>query len=155
MQSVATHRAESFPVTFDNLGPVDARVASASVSWSVDGTAWHAAAVKRVDGNTFRVSYTNPAATASHPYLSLRLSAKDQAGRSVTENVEHAYLLPKGHARPSTTATQPHRNRFQPGKLCRTAGTHQYSCFVKLNAATRSAGRAAPDPGRLGRSGSA
>ena len=150
MQSVATHRAESFPVTFDNLGPVDARVASAQVSWSVDGRAWHAAAVKRVDGNTFRVSYTNPAATASHPYLSLRLSAKDQAGRSVLENVEHAYLLPKGHTRPSTTATQPHRNRFQPGKLCRTAGTHQYSCFVKLNAATRSAGRAAPDPGGWG-----
>ena len=79
-QNVATHRSESFPVTFDNLGPVDARVARAGVSWSVDGRSWHAAAVKRVDGNTFHVSYVNPAATAAHPYLSLRLTAQDRAG---------------------------------------------------------------------------
>ena len=149
-QNVATHRAESFPVTFDNLGPVDARVARATVSWSVDGRSWHAAAVKRVDRNTFHVSFANPAATAAHPYLSLRLKAQDQAGRSVTEQVKNAYVLPKGRAHAAATGGTPHRNRFQPNKLCRTAGTHQYSCFVKLNAATRSAGRAAPDPAGWG-----
>jgi hypothetical protein len=116
------------------------------VSWSVDGRSWHAAAVKRVDGNTFHVSYANPAATQAHPYLSLRLKAQDQAGRSLTEQVKNAYVLPNGKAHAASTVGTPHRNRFQPNKLCRTAGTHQYSCFVKLNAATRSAGRAAPDP---------
>jgi hypothetical protein len=120
------------------------------VSWSVDGRSWHAAAVKRVDGNTFHVSYANPAATQAHPYLSLRLKAQDQAGRSLTEQVKNAYVLPKGKAHAASTGGTPHRNRFQPNKLCRTAGTHQYSCFVKLNAATRSAGRAAPDPAGWG-----
>jgi hypothetical protein len=148
LQSVATHRQESFPVTFDNLGPVDARVARASVSWSVNGT-WHAASVKRVDANTFHVSYRNPAATAAHPYVSLRLKAQDQAGRSLVEQVQNAYVLPRGvHA--ATSGGRPHRDRFQPNKLCRTTGTHQYRCFVKLNAATRSAGRAAPDPAGWG-----
>ena len=101
-QNVATHRSESFPVTFDNLGPVDAAWSRAGVSWSVDGRSWHAAAVKRVDGNTFRVSYVNPAATAAHPYLSLRLTARDGAGRSLSEQVQHAYVLPKGRAQPPT-----------------------------------------------------
>jgi len=124
-------------------------VTRARVSWSVDGSSWHAAAVRRVDGNTFHVSYTNPAATRSHPHLSLRLTARDRAGRSLIERVEHAYVLPSGHAPPAPAAAQ-HRNRFRPGRLCRTAGTHQYSCFVALDAATRSAGRAAPDPGGWG-----
>ena len=149
-QNVATRRSESFPVTFDNLGPVDARVARAAVSWSVDGRSWHAAAVKRVDGNTFHVSYANPATTAAHPYLSLRLTAQDQSGRSLTEQVQNAYVLPKGRAHAAATGGTAHRARFQPNKLCRTAGTHQYSCFVKLSAATRSAGRASPDPAGWG-----
>ncbi len=55
-----------------------------------------------------------------------------------------------GGARSAHTATQPQRHRFDPKKLCRTSGTHQYRCFVKLNAATRSAGRAAPDPAGWG-----
>ena len=122
---------------------------SAKVQWSTNGRKWHTASLTRTDGNTFRASYRNPAATPAHGTLSLRVRATDRAGRSVTEQVTNAYLLPKGTAR-STRTTQPHRNRFEPNRLCRTSGTHQYSCFVKLNAATRSAERAAPDPGGWG-----
>ena len=141
---------ESFPITFDNLGPLDTRIASASVKWSTDDRTWHAASLSRKDGNTFRVSYVNPAATRSHPALSLRIKATDRAGRTISEQVQHAYLLPAGAARSAHTATQTQRHRFDPKRLCRTSGTHQYRCFVKLNAATRSVGRAEPDPAGWG-----
>ena len=96
---------ESFPVTFDNLGPVDARVARAACRGP--STARLARRrVKRVDENTFRVSYANPAATAAHPYLSLRLKARDQAGRSLTEQVENAYVLPNGRSRDTDAAAR-------------------------------------------------
>ncbi len=35
----------SYPITFDNLGPVDAHVTHATLKWSVDGRHWHAAAL--------------------------------------------------------------------------------------------------------------
>jgi Subtilase family len=150
LHSVGKAGHVSFPLTFDNLGPVDARVAKAALKWSVDGRHWHAADLTRTDKNTFRASYANPVAGRGHPYLSLRVTAKDRAGRSISETVEHAYLLP--HGRTSTPhATHPqHRDRFRPGKLCRTSGRHSYSCFVKLSAATRAAGKASPDPAGWG-----
>ncbi len=154
LHSVGKAGHVSFPVTFDNLGPVDAKVAKARLKWSVDGQHWHSAHLKRTDKNTFRASYVNPVGTAARPYLSLKVAARDAAGRSIFETVEHAYLLPHAKARASTThrASRPagHRDRFRPGKLCRTSGQHSYSCFVKLNAATRTAGKAGPDPGGWG-----
>jgi len=149
LHSVGRAGRVSFPVTFDNLGPVDARVAKAALKWSVDGRHWHPADLTRSDKNTFRASYLNPVAS-HHRYLSLRVSAKDSAGRSISETVEHAYLLP--HRRSTTPhATHPqHRDRFHPGQLCRTSGQRSYSCFVKLSAATRAAGKASPDPAGWG-----
>jgi hypothetical protein len=139
----------SYPITFDNLGPAAARVTHAAVRWSLDGRHWHRATLKRTDKNTFRVSYRNPVAGRAHRYLSLRVTGRDQAGRSISETVEHAYVLPQGHARPSTHhATR--RTTFRPGKLCRTSGEHAYSCYVKLSAATRSLGKASPDPAGWG-----
>lgn len=144
----------SYPISFDNLGPVDARVVHASVAWSADGRHWHRAGLKRQDKNTFRVSYRNPVGTKAHPYLSLKVAARDRAGRTVTEMVQNAYALPHGSARraPMPAAHHPtqHRHRFRPGKLCRASGQQAYSCYVKLNAATRTAGRASPDPAGWG-----
>ncbi len=150
LSSHGTSGRESFPITFDNLGPLDSRVTSASVKWSTDDRTWHAASLSRKDGNTFRVSYVNPEATRAHPAVSLRITATDRAGRSISEQVQHAYLLPTGITRSATAGTQVHRPRFDPKKLCRTSSTHQYRCFVKLNAATRSVGRAQPDPAGWG-----
>ena len=125
------------------------------MSWSVDGSSWHAASLTRKDRNTFQVSYVNPAATAAHPDLSLRIKAQDQAGRTLTEQVEERLRPPEGQAAHRPPPAAAHRHRFQPKKLCRTSGTHQYRCFVKLNAATRSVGRAAPDPAGWGAPGAA
>ena len=66
----------AFPLTFDNLGPIDAHVTRASVKWSVDGHTWHAAKLTRKDGNTFRVGYANPSATKAHGTLSLQSRAR-------------------------------------------------------------------------------
>ena len=150
LKSQGNSGRESFPITFDNLGPQDARVTSASVRWSTDGKSWHAASLKRKDGNTFRVSYPNPSATRAHPALSLRVTARDSAGRRVSEQVRNAYLLPKGASHQTHAGPRHRAHRFEPTRLCRTASSHQYRCFVKLNAATRSAGRASPDPAGWG-----
>ena len=141
----------SFPITFDNLGPVDARVASASVKYSTDGRKWHNATLNRKDANTFKVSYRQPTGTKAHPALSLRVSATDAAGRSMAEFVKDAYLLPT--AKPGSPHGPSHRHhgkRFDPGKLCRTGGHQRVSCYVKLDPSTRHAGRATPDPAGWG-----
>ena len=93
------------------------------MQWSTDDRTWHPASLTRKDGNTFRVSYVNPAATRAHPALSLRIRATDRSGRTVYEQVQNAYLLPTGSARSATTGTQAHRQRFDPKRLCRTSGT--------------------------------
>jgi hypothetical protein len=155
----------SFPLTFDNLGPARSRVTDASVKWSVDGTSWHGAKLTRKNGHAFKVSYRNPAATSAHRTLSLLVKGKDAGGRKLFEQVDNAYLLPKSGssrtvapsaarattaAATSATGTTAHVNRFDPKKLCRTSMKSQYSCFVKLNAATKTAGKASADPGGWG-----
>jgi hypothetical protein len=139
----------SFPITFDNLGPVDARIQHANVRFSVDGNHWRKAGLKRKDANTFRVSYTQPTATRAHPTMSLQVTAVDGAGRTVKEQVADAYLLPKASAQQATTSTTHHRAAFSPSRLCRTGGRRVISCYVKLD---RSAtpGRATPDPAGWG-----
>src|SRR5262249_54528998 len=86
----------SFPITFDNLGPVDARVATANFRYSVNGSQWHRATLKRTDKNTFEVSYTNPTASKAGHFLDLEITATDSAGRRFSEQVQHAYYLPHG-----------------------------------------------------------
>ncbi len=141
----------SFPITFDNLGPVDARVRSAQVQYSTNGRTWHGARLTRKDRNTFRVSYPDPTGTPTHPFLSLRVFASDVAGRAVAEQVDNAYLLPTGRPVAHHAATTPtHRNRFRASRLCRTAGVHQVTCYVKLDGRTLSAGRSTPDPAGWG-----
>jgi subtilase family protein len=155
----------SFPLTFDNLGPARSRVTDASLTWSVNGTKWHPADLKRKNAHAFRVSYTNPAATTAHKTLSLRVQGKDAAGRKLFEQVDNAYLLPRSGASRTVAPSAPrattaaatsatgmtvHVNRFDPKKLCRTSMKSQYSCFVKLNAATKTAGKASPDPAGWG-----
>jgi hypothetical protein len=140
----------SFPITFDNLGPVDARIQHPSVRFSADGKKWRHATLKRKDGNTFQVSYTQPTATKAHPYLSLQVTAADAAGRTLKEQVANAYLLPKASSGHVTTGHHAGRHRFRPAKVCRGSSTQHYSCFVRLDAQTRSTGRASPDPAGWG-----
>lgn len=145
----------SFPITFDNLGPVDARVAKARFRYSVDGSHWHDAKLARQDKNTFRVSYTNPRASRAGQFLDLRVTATDAAGRRFAEQVEHAYFLPHGTGHRAvrqhrTTATPTHRNVLHPKRLCRTKSSQRYGCFVRFAQRTRSVGRASPDPAGWG-----
>lgn len=145
----------SFPITFDNLGPVDAKVTAASLKYSTDGSHWHDATLTRKNAHTFTVSYRQPTGTTAHPALSLRVSAQDVAGRTLTELVKDAYLLPrathgKAHGSTDAAAAGRHGQRFDPNKLCRTAGHKTVSCYVKLDASTRHTGRAAPDPAGWG-----
>ncbi|MGA8246994.1 MAG: S8 family serine peptidase, partial [Nocardioides sp.] len=141
----------SFPITFDNLGPVDARVVSASVKYSTDGSRWHHAELTRKDANTFRVSYPQPLATKAHPAVSLRVSASDAAGRTVAESVKDAYLLPKASSGGRHGSSHQHHNRrFDPRKLCRTGGHQRVSCYVQLDHRTLHARRGTPDPAGWG-----
>ena len=110
----------SFPITFDNLGPLDTRVASASVQWSTDDRTWHAASLSRKDGNTFRVSYVNPAATRAHPALSLRIKATDRpAARS-----------PSRSSTP-TCCPRAARARHPPARRCTASGSTPRSSAVR------------------------
>ena len=83
-----------FPLDFGNLGPIDARVDSATVELSTDGGRhWTTAKLTRVDANSFAVTYVNPAASASRHTMSLRVSGVDAAGRTVTETALDVYRL--------------------------------------------------------------
>src|SRR6201999_511385 len=128
-----------------NLGPVAARVTRASVRWSVDGSHWHAARLTRTDKNTFRVSYRDPAATTAHPYLSLEVSARDAAGRTISESVHHAYALPRGssRARPAVaTSAASARSRAARGRtLCGLPSKRHYTCFVRFSRGGRAPSR--------------
>lgn len=86
--------ATRFALDFGNLGPVDAAVQHARVELSVDGGAsWTDATVTRLDWNSFAVTYTNPKATTSSHYMSLRVTGVDAAGRTVTETALNVYRL--------------------------------------------------------------
>lgn len=88
-----------WPLDFGNLGPVDSAVTHASVSLSTDGgRTWHRATVTRVDRNSFAVTYENPEGTGSAESMSLRVSATDVAGRTVTETAIDAYRLTSADA---------------------------------------------------------
>jgi hypothetical protein len=86
----------TFRLDFGNLGPVDSTVTKAFVTFSIDGgVTWQHATLTRLDHNSFRVSYDNPARSGTHRFMSLRVSGTDAAGRRVTETAMRAYhLLP-------------------------------------------------------------
>lgn len=90
-----------WPLDFGNLGPVNSAVTKAAVSLSTDGgKTWHHATVSRVERNSFAVTYDNPEATGSAKSMSLRVTATDAAGRTVTETAIDAYRLTKAAATP-------------------------------------------------------
>ena len=138
-----------FPITFSNLGPVESRVVSARVRFSVDGgRSWHSAGLKRKDKNTFAASYQQPRATAHHRFVSLRVDARDAQGRRVSESVLHAYLLPRAGSGAGATPASgtPSAHAFRPGTVCTTPSRTTYACHVRLDPRTRLAGRSSPDP---------
>jgi hypothetical protein len=151
LKSIGARGTVSYPITFDNLGPVDAPVRKAVVKWSTNGHRWHAASLTRRDANTFQVSYANPSATEKHRYLSLKVFAEDSAGRSISENVRHAYRLPKARSRAGHATVRgmtPAAATFHPKRLCRTSRLrkHRYSCFVRLERGHRDARGTSPAP---------
>jgi hypothetical protein len=155
LHSVGAAGRVSYPITFDNVGPVAARVKQAAVRWSTDGHTWHSAQLRRVDKNTFRVSYRNPVATRTSRYLDLKISARDVAGRSVSESVGHAYLLPEraagprrasGAASAHPTTRRPRAHAFRPGNLCGHPTRHRYACYVQLRARAHGFQRGASKP---------
>ncbi len=101
----------AFRLDFDNLGPARSRVVAAKVEFSVnDGRTWDSARLRRLDANSFRVSYTNPRRLPRHRYVTLRVSGKDAAGRTVEETATRAYRLTKpkssgARRSPSASAT--------------------------------------------------
>jgi hypothetical protein len=146
LHSVGPAGRVHFPITFDNLGPVDARVTHASVRWSSNGKRWHAAQLTRRDKNTFGVSYVEPRGTKAHRYLSLKVFARDAAGRTIKERVANAYVLPHTAPKPSRPGHSQRHGSFHPGNLCGTPTKHRYACSVELNAHNRSARKAADTP---------
>ncbi len=76
------------------LGPVDPTVVGVGFSVSSNGGhTWRAAKLTRLDHNSFRVGFANPAALGARTHVSLRLSATDASGRHVTETAIRAYRL--------------------------------------------------------------
>jgi hypothetical protein len=153
LHSVSVAGRVSYPITFDNVGPVAARVEHASVRWSTDGRSWHAAGLSRVDENTFRVSYRNPAATPARKYVDLEVSARDVAGRTVSESVTHAYLLPSRTARSRQASGAAHASSgpsrahaFHPGHVCGKPTRHRTVCFVQLRPRARGSRRGPSKP---------
>jgi hypothetical protein len=138
-----------FPITFDNLGPEDSRVVSADLRYSTGAGTWRNAHLQRRDQNTFVVSYPQPVA-GKRRYLSLRVDARDAHGRSLSEVVANAYVLPKagagGARHHATTAAAVAHRTFRPHRICSSPDRAAYSCFLSLDARTLRAGRASPDP---------
>src|SRR5262249_35405621 len=65
-----------------------ARVTGASVQASFDGgKTWHHASVTAIGGGGFRASFTAPA----RAYITLRTTAHDAAGGSITETITRGY----------------------------------------------------------------
>ncbi|WP_336213448.1 S8 family serine peptidase [Nonomuraea sp. LPB2021202275-12-8] len=64
------------------------------VEYSVDdGTTWQDARVSGRAGDRFRATVTHPPLDATNGYVSLRVTASDRAGGSVTQTVTRAYAL--------------------------------------------------------------
>jgi hypothetical protein len=138
----------AFPITFDNIGPAAARVSHAKVRWSTDGKSWHRARLSRLDKNTFQVHVRNPTSTASQKYVDLEVQARDAAGRSVSESVTHAYLLPArvGRATGSGSASGSTPRTLRVGNLCGKPTRHRHACFVQLAARPPGVSRGAARP---------
>lgn len=132
----------SYRLSFDNLGPLSARVKTASLEFSLNGRSWTPARLTRLSKNSFRVTYHSPAATRRHRAVSLRVAGADSAGRTVREEVTDAYLTSAARtpARQATAADA--RRGFDPDRLCRTTGRTTYSCFVTLQRVLGRAGKA-------------
>lgn len=121
----------TFPLDFGNLGPTDATVTHARVQYSTDGgRTWRDATVTRVDKNSFGVTYTNPAASGTAAYASLRVTGVDAAGRSVTETAINAYrLVTAGDA----SSTESELGPQVPGlgtRACSRATEDLSSCYA-------------------------
>ena len=84
----------SYRLNFGNLGPAESRIAKASLRYTADdGDTWHRANLKRLDKNSFKVTYRNPRPTGKHKYVGLRVRATDTAGGTVKETAIRVYRL--------------------------------------------------------------
>jgi len=71
-------------------------ITAAGVQTSLDhGRTWHQAHITRIGGGRFRIVLSNPDSAADQP-LSLRITAKDAAGATITETVLNAARIANG-----------------------------------------------------------
>lgn len=137
---------QHYRLDFDNLGPKAARITSATFEYSVfDHGGWRPAKLTRLDTNSFRVSYPDPY-RAGRPYVSLRVTAKDAKGRTVTETALRAYRSRTSSGRVAsssasatdaglTVARRPHRWLGQAHgatRACGPAKAHHARCFALI-----------------------
>lgn len=151
LNGVAKHDRMRYRVNFENLGPKSARVRKASVRWSVNGgKKWRKAGLKRLDKNSFRVSYRNPSAVGKRRYVSLRVSGRDAAGNSVQETAIRAYRLGK-HKASSASAAAADRGLAGGGRhACKAAGSRTYRCFALIERSGDAAVTRAGEPAGWG-----
>lgn len=148
-----------YRLNVDNLGPTAAPITDASVRYSTDGgESWREARLERLDKNSFRVRYHNPATTKRHKYVSLRITARDRADRSVRETAIRAYRLSRTqsaltssyarNASASVAVSRRESRRDTPDReglaqsarpACKAPGERVYRCYALIEREGRQA----------------
>ncbi|MEP6666972.1 MAG: S8 family serine peptidase, partial [Nocardioidaceae bacterium] len=145
-----------YRLDLDNLGRVETRVVKVALKYSTDdGRSWRKASLHRLDKNSFRVSYISPSPTREHHFVSLLVTAKDAAGRTVTERAIRAYQINKPHGPPSP-AQRPSPSHADSGqadgatRACAAHSTRTYNCFALIERRGQEALTKAGDPAGWG-----
>ena len=129
------------------------KITSLAVRVSVnDGKTWRPAQLRRTGPGSFLATFD----AAAGSFVTLRASAADAAGGSVTETIERAYQVAGGGNGRAETVSKPHRldrvASARPRPACRARNSRQARCFAffapqaAVNAA-QAAGRAAKPNG--------
>ncbi|MGH3470757.1 MAG: S53 family peptidase [Nocardioidaceae bacterium] len=140
-----------FRLNFENIGPVSARVARASLQFSTNkGRVWQRARLTRVDKNSFRVTYINPARSMVKRFVSLRARGTDAAGRTVTETALNAYRLYQPKVRHSKVVSKFPGKAAGARPACSSRGISTYTCFAMIEASGRKALLTNGDPAGWG-----
>jgi hypothetical protein len=88
-------RPFTFELTARPAAPSASQARSARVEYSVDdGATWRQADyVRKLGDGRFKVGVRHPALAATSGFVSLRVSAEDKTGGTVTQTVDRAYSL--------------------------------------------------------------
>ncbi len=123
----------AYRLSFDNLGPQSRRVVRAGLSFSVDhGRTWTGAKLTRLGPRVFRATYVNPAPRYGRSHISLRVTGRDAAGRTVSEQANRAYRI--GSVPRTARIAKPRPRTALPRvagrRACTSRGINTYTCFA-------------------------